>query len=80
MWPKEHSKKIKNANYIYKSPYFEANGRIFYLVFDLRILTSLSFDTLKKKKPVFRVKHEFLVDVQSCLARHMNRPGVISLE
>jgi hypothetical protein len=80
MWPEKHFRKIKKADYIYKSPYFEANGNIFYLVFDLRFLTSLSFDTLKKKKPVFRVKHEFLVDVQSCLARHMNRPGVISLD
>ena len=77
MWPIDHWKKINKADYIYtSSPYFEINGNIYKLVFDFRCLTSTDFATLEKMKPFFRIKHELLVDIQSHLARHINRPGV----
>ena len=80
MWPKAHFHKIKKkADYIYESPIFEKQGMVFKLVFDLRYLTSLSPNTMKKMQSAFRVKHELLVDIQSHLARHISRPGVTSL-
>jgi hypothetical protein len=80
MWPKDHCSNIKKAEYIYTSPYLAKNGSIFKLVFDLRYFTSLSFNTLKKMRPAFRVKHELLVDIQTHLARHISRPGVTFIE
>jgi len=80
MWPQKHCHKIKKCEYIYISPDLEKNGSIFKLVFDLRYFTSQAFDTIRKKKASFRLKHDLLVDIQSHLARHINRPGVISLE
>lgn len=81
MWPENDLKKIKKtADYIYFSPIFEVEGKIYKFVFDLRYLTTLSFDELTDKDPVLRIRHDLLVDIQSKLAGHINRPGVICLE
>lgn len=80
IWPEEYCQKIKKCEYIYVSPYLERNGSIFKIVFDLRYFTSRAFDNIRDKRASFRLKHDLLVDIQSQLARHINRPGVISLE
>lgn len=78
--PIDHQNKIKKADYIYTSPLLKIDNGIYKFVFDLRYLTSLSFDNLKDKSPEFRIRHELLIDIQSKIAGHINRPGVISLE
>jgi hypothetical protein len=87
MWPSDHllfySKKkkrdvglIKGAEYIYSSPLFEKNDQTFKMVFDFRYLITSPFTALDKIKPSFVIRHQLLVDIQSHLARHINRPGV----
>ncbi len=83
---------IKKADYIYASPVFEIDNLTFKLVFDFRYLTALSFeeldklnkpDSLEKSKVLhhsFCLRHQLLVDIQSHLARHINRPGVTFIE
>ncbi len=79
MWPHAHVKKLKKSEFTYKSPLIEIDNGLYYLVFNLRYLTSLPIGKLNKKKALFRVRHDLLVDIQSHLARHINRPGIISL-
>ncbi len=79
MWPHAHVKKLKKSEFNYKSPLIEIDNGLYYLVFNLRYLTSLPIGKLNKKKALFRVRHGLLVDVQSHLARHINRPGIVSL-
>jgi hypothetical protein len=91
MWPSEHllyySKKkkrevelIKRADYIYSSPLFEKNHQTFKMVFDFRFLRTSHLTDLDKIKPSFAIRHQLLVDIQSHLGRHINRPGVTFIE
>jgi len=81
LWPEEcESNKIKKAGFIYNSPLIKLETKLYYMVFDLRFFTSIEFSKLKDKSPLFRLKHDYLVDIQSKLAPHINRPGVMSVE
>jgi len=81
MWPHEFEKKInKKAEYVYKSPLIKSGDKLYYLVFDLRRFTSISFDKIQEITPLFRARQELLVDIQSHLARHINRPGVMFVD
>ena len=80
IWPMELENKIKSGDYVCKSPLIEYNGHLCRLVFDLRLFTSASYDVLKTKKPLFMLQHEILNDIQSRLAAHINRSGVLSIE
>ncbi len=80
LWPSKFDKKIKKADYIYKSPLIMRDNKLWRMIFDFRYFTSVEFDRLKNKTPLFRVRHELLVDIQSKLAAHVNRPGVMSVE
>lgn len=81
--PQEHIKSIKKADYIYVSSLL--NCRIdgikknYKLILDLRYFTSVSFDYLKSKVPLYRAKHQFLIDIQQKISTHISRPGVLSL-
>lgn len=79
MWPENDFNRIKKADYIYTSPIFKVEDKIYKFVFDLRYLTTLSFDKLTDKDPLLKIRHDLLVDIQSKLAGHINRPGVICL-
>jgi len=81
MWPKNDFKKIKKkTDYIYTSPIFKVGSEIYKFVFNLRFLTTLSFEELNDKRPVLRIRHDLLVDIQSKISGHINRPGIIYLE
>lgn len=81
MWTHAHFNKIKKkADYMYTSPMFEIESNLFKLVFDLRYLTSLSDKVIRGKTPAFKLRYELLVDIQSCISKHINRPGVTFLE
>lgn len=80
LWPSGQAKKIKTTpDYVYASPVLDWNNKSWKLVFDFRYLTARSFDELNGREPKFRIRHELLVDIQSHLARHINRPGVFSI-
>lgn len=81
-WSSDQPKKIKikeNAAYVYASPVLDWDNKSCRLVFDFRYLTAKSFEELNGREPKFRIRHELLVDIQSHLARHINRPGVFSI-
>ncbi|HLP45371.1 MAG TPA: hypothetical protein VK469_05470 [Candidatus Kapabacteria bacterium] len=80
--PTKYSNKVKDkTEYIYKSnPDFLIGKEMYKLVFDFRYFTAKCFDELNGMKPKFRIRHELLVDIQSHLVRHINRPGVIFMK
>lgn len=77
--PSEFSKHIKNAQFIYRSPIIKYEGSLYNLVFDFRFFTSVSLNALDNSKWLFRIKQELLVDIQSRLSSHVNRPGITAL-
>ncbi len=81
MWPSEYSKKIKRkTDYLYISPLVNIKNKKYRLVFDIRCLTTLPLNTKKSSKKLLgRIRHELLVDIQSYISRHVNRPGVVSV-
>ena len=80
LWPFDFDRKIKKADFVYKPPVILWDDQLWRIVFDLRHFTSIVFDRLKDKTPLFRVRHELLVDIQSRLATHVSRPGVMFVE
>ncbi len=79
MWPYEHENKIKKGDFIYTTTVLEANGNLYRFVFNLRYLISIPIQKLKNRKALCRFRHDLLVDVQAHIARHINRPGIISV-
>lgn len=79
IWPEEHMDKIKRTEYYYITPVFDMNERLCRFIFDSRYLTSFSMSEEFNKEIVMRIRPELLVDIQSHVARHINRPGVMSL-
>jgi hypothetical protein len=67
---------IKKADYIYKTPLFLINGQLCFFVFDIRYLSSITFDSLNNKTSLYRFRKELVVDIQSKIAGHINRPGI----
>ena len=81
LWPESHGNRIKrNADFIYCSPLIVFENNLYYMVFDHRFYTSIEFSALNEKTPLFRARHQLLVDIQSKLSSQMNRPGVISVK
>jgi len=79
MWPIEHAKKIKKGDFIYTTPLLEIDGKFYKLVFNMRYLMSMPIRDLQNKKALFRIRHDMLTDIQSHMARHVNRPGIVSV-
>lgn len=81
LWPVEFVKNLHRSEGLYISQgVFQIDGEQYKLVFDLRCLSSLPLAVLKaKKKPLFKIRQEFLADIQAHMAKHINRPGVTSL-
>ncbi|MBM3235563.1 hypothetical protein FJZ31_04625 [Candidatus Poribacteria bacterium] len=80
LWPDEYEAILKKSDFSYISPIISYNGNLYYVVLDLRYFSSIDFSKLGDKNPLFRLKHHILIDIQSKLAAHINRPGVMSVE
>jgi hypothetical protein len=76
IWPEQYENKLKKADYIYRTPLFLINDQLCNFVFDLRYLSSITFDRLNDKTSLYRFRKELLVDIQSKIAGHINRPGI----
>ena len=85
--PVDRLKNIPSEHYIYKSfgvfhfddeAYSVPNGT-YHFALNARFLTGLSRQSLEDRTPLFRIRQNTLVDVQAWLARHGNRPGVITI-
>jgi len=70
----------ERTDYIYKSKLIKFEEKLCCLIFDFRFLASIEPDKLKDKSPKFRLRYQLLVDIQSKLASHINRPGVMFVE
>ncbi len=71
--------KTKKADFIYKTPLFNINNELIYLVFDIKYLTSISPELLKDKESIMRIRKELLNDIQSKIAGHINRLGITGI-
>lgn len=82
VWPREHMDKVKtNTDFLYTTPLFELNGESFCFIFNFCYFTSIRFGELHTDQNIIftRVRQQLLVDIQSKLAKHINRPGILSL-
>jgi len=61
------------------SPLVFYGNELCYIFFDLGSVVSVPLKSIKNKPKVV-MRHEFLVDIQSRLSRHINRPGTAYLE
>jgi len=76
IWPEQYGNILKKADYIYRTPLFLINDQLCFFVFDLRYLTSVSLSSLSNKTSPYRFRKELVVDIQSKIAGHINRPGI----
>ncbi len=65
---------------IFLSPDFEFNGKIYFLILDYRYFHTSQYIQNESLKPIFRLKQQLLSEVQSKLARHISRQGVLFLD
>ena len=68
---------IDNSEAIYKSPSFEFESKSKILVLNYRYFITEYIS--KKTQPVFRLRNTILAEIQSKLARHINRQGIRNL-
>ena len=69
----------KKADYLYKTPKLSIDNSEFQIIFDLRQLKAKKLGSLDRKKPIFTLRHDLIVDLQHKIAAHCSRPGMISL-
>jgi hypothetical protein len=68
------------SEYLYVSEFpFEHSGKDYHLLLDFRYFHSVSPSSLMKRNAIFRIRHQWVVDIQSRLSRHVNRPGILYL-
>jgi hypothetical protein len=79
LWHGDYLTYIGKSDNLYVSPPLFIADSVFYLVIDFRYFTAFQLDTFKNKKTICQLKHSFLTDIQSFLARHIIRPGITSL-
>jgi hypothetical protein len=80
LWPAEKFKKIKRAENLFVSPfdlYFERKR--YRLVFDNNFLHTRAIEGFEDLMVYFRIKPELLFNIQTRMANHISRPGVISV-
>ena len=73
----EYGNYIDNSEAIYKSPSFEYESKCKILVLNYRYFITEYIS--KKLQPVFRLRNTILAEIQSKLARHINRQGIRNL-
>jgi len=76
IWSEQYGNIIKKADYIYRTPLFLINDQLCFFVFDLRYLSTYSPYSLSNKTSPYRFRKELVVDIQSKIAGHINRPGI----
>ncbi len=79
LWPVEFDLKSSLPANIYDSPSFFWDGRCYKIVFDFKYLQSLPTKDFNPGPPYFRIRSGLLFDIQSKMANHISRPGVISV-
>jgi hypothetical protein len=68
------------ANFI--SPIFKYENKDYFLVLNYKYLSTIGRDAEQDRKsfsPIFRIRQQMLAEIQSKLARHINRQGILSI-
>lgn len=73
-------KKKRSAQYFYVSPGFLFKKNLVNFYCDLRHMKTIEPEKLNGIAPVLRIRHLFQSDIQSQLARHVSRPGVVFVQ
>lgn len=77
---KEFSESFYSNEAIYVSPQFTYDGKDYSIILDFRqFFTLQSLRKSKKRIPLFRIRQQVLAEIQSKLARHINRQGILFL-
>lgn len=78
--PKEFNKAFHNNEAVFVSPSFNYDKKDYSLVIDFREFFTLNqLGKSKNRNALFRIRQQLLAEVQSKLARHINRQGVLFL-
>ncbi len=81
LWPYRYSKLLRTrADYMYISPVYLIRHIPHQFIFDVRYVTSKPLDRSLRAKVICGVRKEILLEIQSYLTRHINRPGVLFLD
>jgi len=75
----KHVKFKKHALFLYKTHPFYYDNEICILALDFRYFSSTSPDKIKQERPIFRLRREILMDIQTKLSWHIMRHGVLNL-
>lgn len=71
-------KRIKKADCLYKTPLLKYDDKVGFFVFDMRRAESKKLGKWKKKI-IFSMRYDLVVDLQHKIGGHCSRPGMISL-
>jgi hypothetical protein len=70
---------IKKSDSFYKSHLFSYRNQSVFIGLDLRSFSSCSFDELRQKEYLFTLRTNLINDIQTKLAAHVSRIGVLNL-
>jgi hypothetical protein len=74
-------KELKSStHFLYISPVIEHEEKLYRLVIDFRYFSANSIDEINENTPIFRLRKDILIDIQTKLSSHINRPGVLFIE
>jgi len=65
------------TDYLYITPPFNFENELYIIILDFRYFSSISPEEIRRKEPLFRLRKEILNDIQTKLAFHVNRTGVL---
>lgn len=71
-------KKLKmEACFLYITPVIEYKEKLYKLVINFRHFSAKSINEVNENKAIFRLRKDILIDIQTKLSSHINRPGVL---
>ena len=65
---------------LFVSPSFELDGKPYFLVIDFRCFHTSAITASAYQKATFRIRQQLLAEIQSKLARHINRQGILFID
>jgi len=75
-----YEKLKRSAHFLYVSPVIKHEEKLYRLVVNFRHFSAKSIDEINGNTPIFRLRKDILIDIQTKLSSHINRPGVLFLE
>ena len=70
---------MEKSEAIYISPSFNDGLYERILVLNYRYFTTLELNNINNVEPLYRIRNSMLAEIQSKLARHINRQGIMNL-